>query len=220
VCIGPAGASCPSLVVQLVVTVVDTVVDTVADTVVGIVEASHLDSYPYSCLHPVQPSRFLTSELLEVWLFVVVELSAAFVDNRASPVDRASQDPPYDLPYCLRHTVGLPFQTCCASAFVVVGAGVVAERGPSAFRQLLVQNRSFRGITTGGGRLRASSYHHSQVRPYLAEYETPFADPVLAADTVEGRRSAVGVLAALTPPGLLPQASLPQLQALAALPEV
>lgn len=196
------------------------VVDTVVDTAVGIVGAFHLDSYPYSCLHPFQPSRFLASELPEVWLFVVAEWAAAFVDSPASPADRASQDPPYDPPYCLRRTVGPPFQTCGAFELVVVGAGVVAERSPLPFRRPLVQNRSFRGITTGGVRPRASSYHHSQVLPYLAEYETPFADLVLVADTVEGRRSAAGILVAPTPLGLLLQASLPQLQVLVALPGV
>ena len=215
-CIGPAEASCPSPVVQLVVAVVGNVVD----TVVGIVEASHLDSYPYSCLHPFQPSRFLASELPEVWLFVVAEWAVASVDSPASLVDRASQELPYALPYCLHRTVGLPFQTCGASEFAAGGAGVVAERGPSPFRQPLAQNRSFRDITTGNGRPRASSYHHSQVHPYLAEYGTSFADLVLAADTVGGRRSAAGILAELTPLELLLQASPPQLQALVALPEV
>src|SRR5258706_3647692 len=180
VCIGPADASCPSLVAQLAVAVVGTVVG----TVVGIVEASHLDSCPYSCLHPFQPCRFLASQLPEVWLFVVDERTAAFVDNLASPVDRTSQGLPYELPYYLRHTVGLPFQTCGASEFAAGGAGVVVERGPSPFRRPLVRHRSFHGITTGGGRPRASLCHHSQARPYLAEYETPSADLVLAAASV------------------------------------
>ena len=212
VCIGPVEASCPSPVVQIVVAVVG--------TVVGTVEASHLDSCPYSCLHPFQPFRSLASKLPEVWLFVVGEWAAAFVDNLASPVECASQGLPYELPYCLRRTVGLPFQTYGASAFAAGGAGVVVERGPSSFRRPLVQHRSFRGTTAGGGRPRPSSCHHSQVRSYLAEYEIPVADPVLAAGTVVGRRLVAGILVALTPLGLLPQASFPQLQALVALPKV
>ena len=216
VSIGPAEASCPFPVVQVVVAVVGTAVG----TAVGIVEASRLDSCPCSCLLPFQPSRSLASELPEVWLFVVDEWAAAFVDNPASPVDRASQGLPYELPYCLRRTAVLPFQTYGASAFAAGGAGVVVERGPSPFRRSPAQHRSFRGIAVGGGRPRPSSCHHSQVRPYLAEYETPVAGPVLAAGTVEGRRLVGGILAAMTPPGLLLQASFPQLQALVALPKV
>ena len=205
--IGPAEASYPSQVVQLVVAVVGTV----AGTVAGIVEASHLDSCPYSCLHPFQPSRSLASELPVVWLFVVGDWVAAFVDNLASPVDRASQGPPYELPYRLRRTVGLPFQTYGASAFAAAGAGVAVERGPLPFHRLMVQHRSFRGITAASGRPRPSSCHRSQVLPYLAEYETPVADPVLAVGTAEGRRLVAGIPAALTPLGLPPQASFPQL---------
>ena len=216
VCIGPAGASCPSLVEQLAVAVVGTVVG----IAVGIAEASHLDSCPYSCLHPFQPSRFPASPLPEVWLFVVDERTAAFVDSPASPVDRASQGLPYEPPYYLRRTVGLPFQTCGASAFAAAGAGVAAEWGPWPFHRLLVQHRSSRGITTGGGPPRASLGPHSQVRPYLAEYVTPFADLVLAAGTVGGRRLVAGILAAPTLLGPLPQASFPQLRALVALPKV
>jgi hypothetical protein len=220
VCIGLVEASCPSPAVQLVVVAVCIAVGAVVGIVVGIVEASRLDSYPYSCLHPSHPSHFRASELPEVWLFVVAEWAVASVDSPASPVDRASQDLPYDLPYCLHHTVGLPFQACGASGFAVAEADVVAERGPSPFRRPLVQHRSFRGIMTGGGHPRASSYHYSQVYPYLAGYETPLAGLVLATDTVEGRCSAAGVPDALTPDALLSQASPPQLQALVALPEV
>lgn len=200
-CIGPVEASYPSPVVRLVVAAVG--------IAVGIAEVLHLDSFPCSCLRSFQPYHFLPSELLEVWIFVAGEWVAAYVDSPASPVGHASRDLPGALPYCLRRTVGPPFQTLGACESVVDEADVVAERGPLPFRRPVAQYRSFRGITTGTGRRRASLYHHSQVHPYQAEYETPFAGLALAADTFEGRRSAGEILAALTPLLLQLQASPP-----------
>jgi len=210
-CIGRVGASYPFPAVKLVVAAVS--------TVGGTVEAFHLDSYPYSCLHPFRPSRFLTSESLEVWIFVV-EWAAAYVDSHASRVDRASPDLPYALPYYLRHTVGLPYQTYDASEVIVGEAGVVVEWGPSPFHRPLGQYRSFLGTVTGGERPQALSYLHSWAYQYLTGYEVTFAGLALQASMIEGERSLVGFLAAPTLHGLSLSASLPQLQASVALPEV
>ena len=209
---GPVETSYPSPAVHLVAAV--------GGTDEGTVEGFHLDSYPYSCLRPSQPSRFLTSRLPGIWIFVAVEWIAAFVDSPASPVDCAFRDLPCALPYCPHHTVELQFQTYDASGFAVDEADVVAARDPSPFRRPLVQCRSFHDIMTVSGRPQAFSYPRSQVHPYLAEYEGPFADLALAADMVESRRFAAGVLAAPTPLGLPLQVSIPRLWALVVLPEV
>ena len=125
-CIGRVGGSYPFPTVQPVVGAVGTAVGTVVEF--------HLDSCPYSCSHPFQPSHFLASESPGVWIFVVAEWVAAFVDSPASRVDRASPDLRCALPYYLHRTVGRPYQTYGASEVAVGEAGVVAECGPSPFR--------------------------------------------------------------------------------------